>query len=217
MKFLYIVVEGQSEEDFTYFILQPYFASLGFYNVIPVKIQTSKGFKGGFVNYRHLKNDVERLLKHSGAIVTTLVDFFRLPNNTPHYEECMRGNNALIRVECLEQNIAKDIGFSDRFVPYIQKFEFEALYFSNPNVFEHIFNSEIKAKIEEIRIQYPNPEDINQGVNSAPSKRLLSIIEGYNKVLSGRSIALDTGIEMMMNNCPRFNNWISILKEKLIE
>lgn len=215
MKYLYIVVEGQSEEDFTFFVLQPYFANLAFYNVVPVKIQTSRGFKGGFVNYAHLKNDIQRLLKHQDAIVTTLVDFFRLPTNIPNYDECMKIQDALMRVECLEQNIGNDISNPNRFVPYIQKYEFEALYFSNPSVFGNIFDNAVQSKIEAIREQYPNPEDINDGANTAPSKRLLSIITNYNKVLSGRAIAVNTGIDAFMENCPRFNTWIETLKEKL--
>ena len=57
MKRLFIVVEGQTEEAFVNELMSPYFIQNGIYDVRPVLIQTSKGHKGGFVNYEHLKND----------------------------------------------------------------------------------------------------------------------------------------------------------------
>ena len=59
---LYIVVEGQTEEEFIKDLLAPYLQCEGIY-VYPVIIHTSKGHKGGFVNYDHLKNDINKLLK----------------------------------------------------------------------------------------------------------------------------------------------------------
>ena len=55
MKRLFIVVEGQTEEAFVKELMSPYFIQNGIYDVRPVLIQTSKGHKGGFVNYEHLK------------------------------------------------------------------------------------------------------------------------------------------------------------------
>ncbi|WP_289220924.1 DUF4276 family protein, partial [Xylanibacter rodentium] len=60
-KRLYIVVEGQSEEEFVNSLLAPYFLSYDIY-IFPMIIHTSKGHKGGFVNYHHLKNDINKLL-----------------------------------------------------------------------------------------------------------------------------------------------------------
>lgn len=46
----------------------------------------------------------------------------------------------------------------------------------------------------------------------APSKRLLAIKENYDKVIEGNLIALEIGIEKILEKCPRFKAWI----EKLI-
>ncbi len=84
-KRLYIVVEGQTEEEFVKDLIAPYLQEYGLY-VWPTIIRTSAGHKGGFVNYEHLKNDIQRLLKSQGKdiIVTTFIDFFRCPN-LPNY------------------------------------------------------------------------------------------------------------------------------------
>ncbi len=214
-KYLYIIVEGQTEEKFVTEMLIPYFSDLGFYNITPVKIQTSKGHKGGFVNYQHLKNDALRLLKQPNAMVTTLVDFFRIPNDLPHYEECMKKKFAIEKIECLEQQMKADIGYESRFFSYIQKFEFEALLFSSKQVFEKYYDKKIVNQIENIINAYENPEEINDSPNTAPSKRLESIISNYNKVIDGNLIALEIGIEQIIKKCPRFKIWIEELKVKL--
>ncbi len=81
MKRLFIVVEGQTEEAFVKELMIPHFINNGIYDVRPILIQTSKSHKGGLVNYAHLKNDLQRLLKSQGqdVIVSTFVDFFRCP------------------------------------------------------------------------------------------------------------------------------------------
>lgn len=78
MKRLFVVVEGQTEQEFVREVLSPYLYSHGIYDVRPIPIRTSKTGRGGFVNYYHLKNTVEPLLKSEGndVVVTTFVDFF---------------------------------------------------------------------------------------------------------------------------------------------
>lgn len=80
MKRLFIVVEGQTEEAFVKELMRPYFIQNDIYDIRPVLIQTSKGHKGGFVNYEHLRNDLLRLLKSQGqdVVVSTFVDFWRI-------------------------------------------------------------------------------------------------------------------------------------------
>ena len=77
MKYLIIVVEGQTEQEFVNDILRPYFAEHGIYHVSARLIRTSRSGKGGFVNFQHLQNDVNKILtKEQDAVVTTFFDFF---------------------------------------------------------------------------------------------------------------------------------------------
>ena len=215
MKRLFIVVEGRSEEMFVKELLQPYFASLGFYSVTPVKIQTSKGHKGGFVNYQHLKNDILRLLNEKEAIVTTFVDFFRIPNSVPNYDTCMRAGETSMKIDSLEQSMKADIQNAHHFIPYIQQHEFESLIFSSSRAYTLYYTDRVVVAIDSIIAQYDTPEDINDSATTAPSKRLLAIIPNYNKVNDGNIIALEIGIETILQKCPRFKNWINTLIEML--
>ena len=48
-----------TKKEFVENSLRNFFISKGIFDVRAIMIQTSKGHKGGFVNYEHLKNDIE--------------------------------------------------------------------------------------------------------------------------------------------------------------
>ena len=217
MKRLFIVVEGQTEEAFVKELMTPYFIKRGVYDVRPVLIQTSKGHKGGFVNYEHLKNDLQRLLKSQGqdVIVSTFVDFFRCPElpNQANIDNLPSHNK---KVDEMEKSIASDIN-DWRFIPYIQLHEFEALLFSAANGFGMYFDGEISNEIQGVIDSFDNPEEINSAPETAPSKRLIRIIPDYDKVLYGNIVALEIGLPVMLEKCPRFRAWIELLIQRCTE
>ena len=216
MKRVYIVVEGQTEQEFVNSLLAPYFVSFGIHDVTPILIRTSKYGRGGFVNYRHLENTVNGLLKTSASsdfIVTTFVDFFRIPHTMPDYRASMAKPTKIGQVESLEQALSMAIN-DRRFIPYIQLHEFEALLFSNNKGFEYYFSDKQANTTNSIVNGYENPEEINTTPQGAPSKRILSIIEDYDKVTEGNLIALEVGINAILKKCPRFNAWVDRLVDK---
>lgn len=206
MRRVYIVVEGQTEQEFVNTVISPYLQGFGVFSITPVLIRTSRNGRGGMVNYQHLWNTVKLLLKSSRKdfVVTTFIDFFRIPNTMPRYEECMAKVSKIERVEALESAMNENIG-DRRFFSYIQLHEFEALLFSNNNGFAYYFPEECAKRTGNIE----NPEDINSSPEGAPSKRLLALKSDYNKVLEGNLIALEVGIMSMLEKCPRFNRWIT--------
>ena len=213
MKRLYIIVEGQTEQEFVNSMIAPYMQQHGVYTVTPLLIRTSKTGRGGFVNYEHLKNDAKKLLssKKSDFVVSTFVDFFRIPE-VPQKERWEKKATHIEQVEEMEQCIAEDINDS-RFIPYIQLHEFEALLFSSNKGFESFFSEDNAKDTQQIINTFNNPENINTTPTGAPSKRLLAIKDDYDKVIEGNLIALEVGINDILTKCPRFRAWI----EKLIE
>lgn len=221
MKRLYIIVEGQTEEAFVKEVLAPYLLGYGIFDVRPIKITTSKTGKGGFVNYQHVRNDALKYLKKEpDIVVTTFVDYFRMPTSMPDYQKCTTLPFADDRIDCLEEAMQENIGYSN-FVPYIQKFEFEALLFSDNSGFEAFFDEKIYTATQQIINEFENPEEINTHPEKAPSKRLESILknngEKYEKVDDGNLVAIELGIEKILNACPRFKNWVDILIVKIKE
>ena len=212
MRRLYIVVEGQTEQEFVNTILYPYFYNYGIYSVTPILINTSKTGRGGFVDYNHLKKTIKKILnsRENDFVVTTFVDFFRIPDNLPNYEECIKLKSN--KESCLKMEGFIDSDINDRrFFSYIQLHEFEALLFSNNKGFEVFFTEEQAMKTNEIVNAFDNPEEINSKPETAPSKRMLSIKSNYNKPIDGNLIALEIGISAMLERCPRFREWIQKL------
>lgn len=217
MRRVYFVVEGQTESEFVEQVLAPYFWEQEIFDVRAILIETSPGYKGGFVRYGHMRDLVIRLLKEEpDVVVTTFVDYFRIPNSMPGYADCMRQVQVSQKIECLEEYLKNDILTEIErpiFIPYIQQHEFEALLFSSDTGFQAYNDAGIVAAVNGIMRRYPNPEDINDGPNTAPSKRILNIIQNYEKVIDGNLMALEIGIEVILEKCPRFSAWVESLIE----
>ena len=211
MKRLYIVVEGQTEQEFVNSLIAPYLHRFDINYVVPILIHTSKAGRGGFVNYQHLKNDITKLLhsKKDDLIVSTFVDFFRIPE-IPQKERWSNKKTHLEQATEMEKCMSEDIK-DYRFIPYIQLHEFEALLFSSNKGFETYFTEKDAFETQKIITAFSNPEDINSSPEGAPSKRLLSIKNDYNKVIEGNLIALEIGIDALLAKCPKFNSWITQL------
>ena len=215
MKRVYIVVEGQTEQEFVNSVISPYLQNFGILNVTPILIRTSRTGRGGMVSYSHLANTIKPLLmsEKNDYIVTTFIDFFRLPHDMPHYGDSMKKSDKIEQIKSLEEAINVAIG-DRRFFSYIQLHEFEALLFSSNKGFEYYFSKELAEKTASIISSYDNPEDINTSPKGAPSKRLLAIKSDYNKVLEGNLIALEIGIKSILEKCPQFAGWIKSIIEK---
>ncbi len=211
MKRLYIIVEGQTEQEFVNTMIAPYMQQYGIYSVTPVLIHTSKTGRGGFVNYTHLKRDVLKLLssKQDDFIVSTFVDYFRIPE-IPQKDRWIRKATHIEQVLEMEKCIAEDIN-DVRFIPYIQLHEFEALLFSSNKGFEAFFSEDDAQKTQIIIQQFANPEDINSTPESAPSKRITAINNNYDKIIDGNLIALEIGMDKILAKCPHFKEWINKL------
>ena len=214
MRRLIIIVEGQTEEEFINLVVAPYLKTAS--NVLDVrsiKIATGASCKGGFVDYKHLKNDILKRIHESDVIISMFVDYFGIPNNIPDYSSCMKQSGIDDKIRCLEDAIRDDVGYCN-FIPYIQKHEFEALLFSSNIGFTGYFDEKIFNETQKIINQYPDPEEINGNSDTAPSKRIKAIIRNYNKVVWGNIIALEVGIDRIMEKCQHFRSWInSLIKE----
>ena len=216
MKRLVIIVEGDAEESFINNVLSPYFNSIGIYNYIQCyKIKHSNG---GLSKYSHLKKDIVNTLYENDVVVSTLVDFYSIPSDFPGYNESLSYDKHSDQVNYLESKIKEDIELTqnrvfENLVPYIQLHEFETFIFSDIMGVDALFDQSEYDRREFINItrQYENPEDINNGVNTAPSVRLKKIIKGYDKVLFGIEIIQNLGVDLIREKCPRFNSWIQNL------
>jgi len=210
---IYVIVEGQTEEKFVKKILTNFFLEFRIF-FKPILIETSRSphqkYKGGLVNYNHIRKDISKVLQNGDCHkVTTMIDYYRLPDNFPG-KGTLPSGNIYDKVKYLEDCWFSDIG-NQKFIPYIQIHEFEALLFSDIKGFEEVFPQE-KEKFMDIINRFPNPEFINDDPQTTPSRRIGSIVTSYNKKLHGIDIAEIVGIGKMIERCPHFKEWIEKLK-----
>jgi len=221
MRAIYIICEGQTEEEFVNTIMRPYFTNFEIYDVRPILMTTSKGHKGGDVKYDRLKFNIDKLLlREQDIIVTTFIDFFRLKSDFPKFKEAGQKYNKFERVCFLEKSLAETIN-NQRFIPYIQLHEFESVLFSAKDGFEFLPDLK-KANLDKLILavnEKVNPEELNDGELTAPSKRLELLIPGFdkNKPFYGGIIAEINTIQTILKRCTRFNDWIENLIEKVKE
>ncbi len=214
MRGVYIIVEGLTESEFVNECLAPYFHLHGLYDVRPISLQTSPGHKGGDIKFDRFKWNAGVILKREKDILlTSLIDFYRLYKDFPAFQESKGIADVQERIAFLGNAVKEQISH-DRFLPYIQLHEFEGLLFADKKGFNYLPDvpEDNKRELERIIDENPNPELINEGENTAPSKRLKKLIPGYQKPLHGPIMAIEIGVPILRQKCPRFNLWV----EKII-
>ncbi len=212
MKRLIIICEGQTEVEFCKSVLYNHF----FNKNIIIQTPLIKKSGGGIVPWKDLKIEIQNHLLEKGVFVTTFIDYYGIPDNYnfPKWEEAKKIHNKNQRIDLLENEMKKDVNHPN-FIPYIQLHEFEGLLFNNINVFDNNFKpSEMTSRQDLLSVinNFPNPELINNGVQTAPSKRLQRLISGYSKVFYGSMLAEEIGLNNIRRKSPRFNKWIDILE-----
>lgn len=216
MKRIIVICEGPTEKEFCTDVLQPHLTPRNIFLELPL----IKKSGGGIVAWPVLKKQIETHLKSDPtAVVTTLIDYYGIyqKHEYPAWDVAHLNVNKSERMDLLESAMASEIDdkYSFRFIPYIQLHEFEGLLFTDLTVFDQNFTpAEFKDKpgFDHIFFTHANPEDINNNPHSAPSKRLLHHIVGYNKVVYGSLLAYSAGLKQIRAKCPRFNHWVSILE-----
>jgi len=214
MKRLVFIVEGDTEIILVNNHIIPYLISRGFNNAMNVQtIVTNRKQhkKGGVVSFGKFEHEVNLTFSLGNVIVTSFIDFFRLPGDFPGYTS----NSGQIAE--IEKSVWEHFQRNPDFIPYIQRHELEALMFSSREGFELVIDDGRKLQqIDQILDQYANPEDINNSPETAPSKRLARIF-GYDKVDDGELIFGMMTIESILEKCRRFAEWVKMIESKLME
>ncbi len=100
-----------------------------------------------------------------------------------------------------------------RFTGGVLLHEFEALLFSDCAAFARgVGSPELAPLMQQIVAQFGSPEEIDDSPMTAPSKRMATLIPGYQKPLMGNIGALTIGLVAMRARCPHFNSWIERLE-----
>ncbi len=168
---------------------------------------------GGAVKWAKCLKELRDLLRNPNARLTTMFDYYKLPRAFPGVATEIDPITTAEHVAVIEAALTRAVD-NERFVPYVQRHEFEALVLASIDMLGDLMDpidrpgwKALKKEIEGIP-----PEDVNDGVNTAPSKRLERNIASYRKVLHGPMVTAHAGLPAIRAACPRFDAWVTKLE-----
>ena len=223
---LLVHVEGQTEERFVNEVLETNLRIHGF-SEVSARIMGNtrqRSQRGGVRAWVAVRKDITNHLKHDrGCIVTTMVDYYGMPQTG---SSAWPGRAQAINLafpknaESIENALATDVceqmgeNFNpDRFVPYVMMHEFEAMLFSDCKRFaDGIGRPKLASKFQVIRNLFATPEEIDDSPETAPSKRIESLVPGYKKPYMGTLAALGIGLSAIRSECQHFHSWLERLE-----
>lgn len=227
---LHITAEGQTEERFVKTVLAPYLGERGVWadarSVLTSRDRhAGRQYRGGWRRgcaYPTAKADICTWMKedrHPDVRFTTMFDLYGLPSDFPGYSDAQKQKSPYPRVAVLEDALAADINGTlndTRFIPYIQLHEFEALILADPQQLEWEFfehDAAIHQLVEMVEAEGGNPELIDDGETTAPSKRIIAEIAEYEarKATLGPLVADKIGMETLLERCRHFAAWVNRL------
>ena len=205
MSRIVVVVEGRTEEEFIKQVIAPYLESKNLC-ITPIDLR-------GRITVEKMVHEMSNLYHNFHFHhVTSLVDLYGFRHR--------EGRNKTQLEDIITRRIQKKIGSgfdSRRVTAYVQQYEFEGLLFSSPDSFRILpdVTEEIRDKVQAVRDapEFNTPEDINDTRETSPGHRLERLIPRYDKVLHGSLIAKETTLEIIREQCPGFNCWLSKIEE----
>lgn len=217
---LHLTAEGQTEQAFSKTILTPHLAMFDVFVdarcVLTSKDKrAAKEYRGGLLSYEKAKKDIQTWMKedkHTECRFTTMFDLYALPHDFPGHAESKSIANRYERVSVLEEAMTRDLS-DQRFIPYIQLHEFEALILADPQKLDWEYLEHATPINNLITLaEGQNPELINDGPTTAPSKRILNEIPEYDKATAGVSVAGKIGLQTQRKKCRHFDDWLTTLE-----
>jgi hypothetical protein len=202
MKRLLIYCEGSTEESFIKEVLAPYFWKKN--------VGTTPTKTNGISKYSIIRKELMRhCMSDSSAMVTTMLDYYELPKETPGI---LTAKGTLYDiVEHIEAAVEADMGGFGNLIFNLSVHEYEGLLFSRTSAFEGIASDKQIAILDGMRKKFDTPEHINDSYNDAPSRRLERAIPGYQKVTDGTRVAQRIDIGGISSKCKHFQRWIARL------
>jgi hypothetical protein len=224
VKQLNVFCEGPTEQGFCSQVLQPHLFHRGDGIVHTLAVGRKDSHHvygiGRTSKYERVRKFILNTIKQrarANVYFTTLFDLYALPNDFPGKNaNVLNSSNPTPYVVALEKALEDDIKNS-QFIPYLQLYEYETMLFADPDAFRLSFEH-CDAEIEQLKTiaaSVSSIEHINDGRETAPSKRIIKVIPEYDgrKSSAGPDIAKYIGLVTIREKCPHFDRWLSRLEK----
>lgn len=151
-----------------------------------------------------------------------MVDYYGLPEAWPGRVQSKNLSSIDAKATCVQEavrgEVVSEMGNrfdSGRFEPFVVMHEFEGLLFSDCESFSRaIGRPDLEPRLTEIRAEFATPEEINDSVLTAPSKRIEGLLPGYEKPFLGILAAIEIGLAGIRHACPHFDSWLQQLEAR---
>ncbi|MGH9073828.1 MAG: DUF4276 family protein [Acidimicrobiales bacterium] len=210
-----MLAEGQTEEAFLRDTLGPHFAdrNLATTPIIVATKRLAAGGKrrGGIGSWEQVHRELRRLLRDTHAVaVSTMMDLYGLPTAWPGASSA--ATEPRQRVAALEVAMSEAVD-DVRFIPHLMLHEFEALVFACPDQAAAVSgNLDLAAEIRADVVAAGSPELVDDGPQTAPSKRLQGYWNTYAKTTDGPTIVQRAGLTALRSGCEHFGAWLTRLE-----
>lgn len=215
MRHLHILCEGQTEEILAGDVLNSHLAGADAY--VTWSVLTTKravgapAFKGGVSTWPKVERELRLLLRDSSTtVLTTLLDYYAFPAEAPGMADRPHGTPH-DRVRHVETALAKAVGDA-RFVPH----ETETWVLADCSRLGEVMGDlGPAAELAQVVRLESGPELVNDGVDTAPSKRILSAYPQYAKTIDGPLVIAETGLDTIRNTCPHADAWLREVEARM--
>lgn len=216
---LFVVVEGYSEAGFFNPFLGAHLGARGIDLHVPV---IGKGAaKGGmmFRSFAAVCDELRNFLAdRRRPFVTTFFDYYGLPAGQRLGWDFVPTAKAARGVEGIEERLRAGVtaaagAAAERFIPYVQLHELEALFYAEPTTLAEVLGAPDQEKtLRSIAADCGGCESIDDSPTTAPSKRLQRCCPHYIKGRSTAAHAPRLGARLNLDAvraaCPRFAGWL---------
>ena len=216
---LRVLCEGPTESNFVTQVLGPYLRARNVF-AKPEPLRPGRPLhpgRYGIVSYDRLRKAIQADIGRSRSheFVTTMIDLYKI-GNYPGADK-VPGEAVMERVRRIEDGMAENLPNS-RFIPYVQVHEFEAFVFVDlERLREQFPDGEADGAARRLRLSIGSlaPEEVDDGEQTAPSKRIISEVPAYAglKSIAGPAIAFGIGLPSLRNACPHFDEWVGKLEQ----
>jgi len=214
-----MLVEGQTEEIIARDVLAPHFSSPNVWVTFSIfKTKRPAGgpaMKGGLSRWAKVRQELNLLLGDSSTtVLTTIFDYYAFPDDAPGMADRPQGS-PYDRVSHVEQAMLKAVD-DRRFLPHLVLHEIEAWVLADCGRLSEVMgNSEAADSLLRLVQQEGGPELVDDGVHTAPSKRIVEAYPRFSKTIDGPLVIADAGLDGIRQSCPHADKWLAEIETRL--
>jgi hypothetical protein len=155
-----------------------------------------------------------------------MFDFYGMPHDWPGRATAAampwNERSARVEAEMLADVAAQQASIHDsqRFIPYVQLHEFESLVFADTTILAETTAALSKRSAQSLATELQaivagagQPEAIDDGYETCPSRRITDLVPGYRKVAMGTIVAQRIGLDVLRARCTHFASWLAKLEQ----